>query len=221
MWQQLFGWVSRLISKLFSPQSSGDTLDTPSSAPDLSPELSDNASWISPETFRKATGLSAVRAQDWYEHVKAACLAYEITTPARIAAFLAQVGHESGSFVYTREIWGPTAAQQRYEGRADLGNIYPGDGSRFRGRGLIQITGRFNYTQASQALGMDLLAHPELLEGKPLAALSAAWWWSANGCNAIADAGDLTRLTRVINGGTNGLEDRTRRWEVAKHALGN
>lgn len=220
MWQQLFGWVSRLISKLFSRQNSDDTSDTPLSAPDLSPVLSDNASWISPEKFRKATGLSAVRAQDWYEHVKAACLAYEITTPARIAAFLAQVGHESGSFVYTREIWGPTAAQQRYEGRADLGNIYPGDGARFRGRGLIQVTGRANYAKASAALGLDLIAHPELLEEKPMAARSAAWWWDAHGCNEIADSGDLLRLTKRINGGTNGLEDRKQRWEIAKQALG-
>src|SRR5690606_17393021 len=100
----------------------------------------------SSDLFRKATGLSASRAQDWYPYVRAACIEFEITAPTRLAAFLAQVGHESGGFVYAREIWGPTEAQKRYEGRKDLGNTQPGDGSRFRGRGLIQITGRANYT---------------------------------------------------------------------------
>ncbi|MGB6105609.1 MAG: hypothetical protein WBF88_17335, partial [Pusillimonas sp.] len=85
--------------------------------------------WISLEQFRRATGLGAAKAIDWYQHVRAACIEFDIIGPARIAAFLAQVGHESGGFVYTREIWGPTPAQLRYEGRADLGNIERGDGS--------------------------------------------------------------------------------------------
>lgn len=175
--------------------------------------------WISLETFRLATGLTQAQAERWYPHVRSACLAHRVTTPVRIAAWIAQVGHESGGFVYTREIWGPTAAQLRYEGRADLGNILPGDGSRYRGRGLIQITGRANYTKAAHALGVDVVAYPERLEADDLAALSAAWWWAAHGCNELADAGDFTALTRRINGGTNGLADRQARHARAQAAL--
>lgn len=175
--------------------------------------------WLTLEQFRRATGLSGVRAQDWYGPVKSACIEFDITTRARIAAFLAQVGHESGGFRYTREIWGPTPAQERYEGRLDLGNTEPGDGSKYRGRGLIQITGRYNYAHASKALGIDALNNPVLLEKPVLAARSAAWWWHANGCNEIADTGDFRSLTRRINGGLNGLDDRLARWETAREVL--
>ena len=92
--------------------------------------------WIGLNKFQAATGLTEQQAMDWYPHVRTACLEYDITGPVRVAAFLAQVGHESGGFKYTREIWGPTAAQKRYEGRKDLGNTQPGDGSKYRGRGL-------------------------------------------------------------------------------------
>ena len=80
------------------------------------------------------------------------CKEYEINTPLRLAAFIAQIAHESGDFKYTREIWGPTKAQIGYEGRLDLGNTVPGDGKRYRGRGLIQITGRSNYVKLSKKL---------------------------------------------------------------------
>lgn len=176
--------------------------------------------WIGLERFRQATGLSASRAQDWYPYVRAACIEFEITAPARLAAFLAQVGHESGGFVYTREIWGPTEAQKRYEGRKDLGNTQPGDGSRYRGRGLIQITGRANYEAVANALGIDCVSRPELLERPEFAARASAWWWANRGCNELADAGDFVALTRRINGGTNGLADRMERWERAKEVLG-
>jgi len=121
--------------------------------------------------------------------------------------------------MYTRELWGPTAAQVRYEGRADLGNVFPGDGFRFRGRGLIQITGRYNYEMVREALGVDVILYPERLEEKPLAARASAWWWQANGCNELVDAGDFVALTRRINGGTNGLSDRQARFARAQIAL--
>lgn len=175
--------------------------------------------WIGLAKFQSATGLTDQQAMDWYPHVRTACLEYDITGPVRVAAFLAQVGHESGGFKHTREIWGPTAAQKRYEGRKDLGNTQPGDGSKYRGRGLIQITGRFNYQKASDALGIGLVSVPEQLELKPWAARSAAWWWSTHGCNELADLGDFERLTRRINGGLNGYADRLARWEKAKAAL--
>lgn len=179
-------------------------------------QLEPQTTWLTLEQFRRATDLSGVRAQDWYGPVKAACIEFDITTPIRIASFLAQVGHETGSFRYTREIWGPTAAQKRYEGRLDLGNTEPGDGSKYRGRGLIHITGRYNYAQVSKALGIDAVNDPALLEKPAMAARSAAWWWHANGCNEIADTGDFVSLTRRINGGTNGLADRRERLALAQ-----
>ena len=133
---------------------------------------------------------------------------YQITGTKRIAAFIAQIGHESGQLKYVKEIWGPTAAQTRYEGRADLGNTQPGDGSKFRGRGLIQITGRANYKACGEALGLDLIRQPELLEKPQHACMSAAWFWASRGLNTLADAGQFDKITQRINGGQNGAADR-------------
>ena len=133
---------------------------------------------------------------------------YQIVGTQRVAAFIAQIGHESGQLKYMREIWRPTAAQARYEGRADLGNTHPGDGSKFRGRGLIQITGRANYKTCGEALGLDLINQPELLEKPQHACMSAAWFWATRGLNTLADEGKFETITRRINGGLNGLADR-------------
>lgn len=148
-----------------------------------------------------------------------AMLRYQINTPARQAAFLAQIGHESGQLRYVREIWGPTPAQSRYEGRKDLGNTQPGDGKRFMGRGLIQITGRDNYRKAGAALGLTLLDNPELLEQPEWAASSAAWWWSNHGLNELADAGKFEQITKTINGGLNGQADRLALWAKAQEVF--
>lgn len=145
---------------------------------------------------------------------------YQITSPVRQAAFLAQIGHESGQLRYVREIWGPTAAQKRYEGRKDLGNTESGDGARFKGRGLIQITGRENYRKAGAALGLPLLDQPELLEQAEWSAISAAWWWASHGLNELADAGKFEQITRTINGGLNGQDDRLAIWKRAQGVLG-
>ncbi|MGY2094491.1 glycoside hydrolase family 19 protein [Pseudomonas simiae] len=144
---------------------------------------------------------------------------YGIVTRLRIAAFIAQVGHESGQLRYVREIWGPTAQQLTYEGRADLGNTIKGDGSKYRGRGLIQITGRANNDACGEALGLDLVKQPELLEQPQYAAMSAAWFWSTRGLNTLADQSDFLKITKRINGGLNGLEDRLQLWERAKRVL--
>ena len=133
---------------------------------------------------------------------------YQIIGSKRVAAFIAQIGHESGQLKYVKEIWGPTAAQARYEGRADLGNTQPGDGSKFRGRGLIQITGRANYKACGEALGLDLIRQPELLEKPHHACMSAAWFWASRGLNTLADAGQFDTITRRINGGHNGAAER-------------
>ena len=143
---------------------------------------------------------------------------FGIDTPARQAAFLAQVAHESGSLRYVREI----ADGSAYEGRADLGNIEPGDGPRFKGRGLIQITGRANYRTCSKALYGDdetLLQHPELLEDVVPACRSAAWFWWSHGLNSFADVGDFREITQVINGGGNGYNERWTYYQRAKTVL--
>ena len=144
---------------------------------------------------------------------------YGIVNRLRITAFIAQVGHESGQLRYVREIWGPTAQQAGYEGRADLGNTVKGDGSKYRGRGLIQITGRANYAACGEALGLDLVNQPALLEQPQYAAMSAAWFWSTRGLNTLADAGDFVKITRRINGGLTGQDDRQALYDKALEVL--
>lgn len=159
------------------------------------------------------------RAEKWLSPLNSAMSDYEINTAQRIAAFLAQIGHESGKLVFVREIWGPTPQQANYEGRQDLGNFYTGDGFKYRGRGLIQITGRANYKQCGDAMGLDLESHPELLEQPDIAARSAAWYWKEHGCNEYADADRFNAITRAINGGSNGMPDRVALWNSARAVL--
>lgn len=155
------------------------------------------------------------RAPAFLTPLNAAMAEFGVTTPARQASFLAQVGHESGQLQYVREL----ASGAAYEGRKDLGNKVAGDGIRFKGRGLIQVTGRANYEACGAALGLDLMAHPELLEQPVNACRSAGWFWKARGLNELADAGDQVRVTRRINGGTNGLADRLALFNVAQRVL--
>ena len=180
---------------------------------------------ITADLLVAAMGCSRERAAVFAPHLDAACGAYQINTPARLAAFLAQIGHESGALRHTTEVWGPTDAQKRYEGRADLGNTQPGDGSLFRGHGLIQTTGRANHRSVRDRLrarghdAPDFEAAPHLLSEPQWAAWSAADYWDMRGLNALADAGNFEGITRKINGGLNGQADRLRRWEMAKTAL--
>ena len=174
---------------------------------------------MTPQDLVHCTGARIDRATEWLPYIVAAMDGFKINTPARQAAFLAQVGHESGGLHWVSEIWGPTIAQSHYEGRADLGNTEPGDGFKFRGRGLIQTTGRANYQATGDVLGVDLVSNPEQLAEPELAARSAAWFWWAHGLNELADAGDFMLITRKINGGTNGMDDRNALWEAAKAVL--
>jgi putative chitinase len=150
---------------------------------------------------------------------------YGIDTPQRLAFFLAQVFHESGALRHVREVWGPTAAQRTYEGRANLGNTQPGDGERFKGRGLIQTTGRANHARLRDRLRArgidtpDFEAEPERLEELPWSVLSAADYWDMRSINTAADAGDFERATRLVNGGVNGLADRQKYLARAQAAL--
>lgn len=156
--------------------------------------------------------LSKAEAQSLAVDLAYAMVEFDIVTPKRAAAFLAQIAHESLGFAYSSEI----ASGAAYEGRRDLGNVRPGDGRRFKGRTYIQITGRNNYAAVSRALGVDFLLYPERLALQRYAAKGAAWWWKTHGCNELADRGDFVALTRRINGGTNGLADRQRYWRRAK-----
>jgi putative chitinase len=142
-------------------------------------------------------------------------LEFEINTPEREAMFLAQVAHESGGFNYVREL----ASGGAYEGRLNLGNTEPGDGIRYKGRGLIQITGRANYAACAAALGVDYIAEPELLERPIDATRSAGWYWSSRKLNSIADKGDLLLVTKKINGGTTGYADRQAYYQRATEVL--
>lgn len=149
----------------------------------------------------------------------------DINTPKRIAAFLAQVGHESGQLQYVREL-----GSDHYLSKYDTGTLAvrlgnspqpDGDGQKYRGRGLIQITGRHNYRECSLGLFGDerLLAMPELLEQPQWAAESAAWFWSENGLNELADRDQFNSITRRINGGLNGLHNRLQLWARARAVL--
>lgn len=161
------------------------------------------------------TGAQIDRATAFLPFIEAAMCAFDINTPARQAAFLAQVGHESGGLKWLTELWGPTPAQTRYEGRKDLGNTQIGDGYKYRGRGLIQTTGRSNYRAAGIALTLDFEANPGLLSQPANAAMSAAYFWHSNGLNDLADVGRFDSITRRINGGTNGAAERQALYEVA------
>lgn len=140
---------------------------------------------------------------------------YHIDTPLRQAHFLAQVGHESLGLVYTAEI----ASGLAYENRADLGNTEVGDGVRFKGRGFIELTGRSNYRMYGQDVGVDLEAEPKLLQKIPLCADSAGWFWSEHDLNDYADKDNILIITRRINGGTNGIDDRKKRLIRCKSVL--
>lgn len=168
---------------------------------------------------------------------------YGIVGTRRAAAFIAQVGHESGQLTRMVEnlnysadglmkTWPSrfdsvraTAAARNPEQIANIvyagrmGNTVPGDGWKYRGRGLIQVTGKTNYAACGEALGLDLISQPEMLEQPQYAAMSAAWFWSANGLNTLADSGDLTRITQRINGGTNGMADRQALYDKALKVL--
>lgn len=144
------------------------------------------------------------------------CQRFSITTFLRTTMFIAQVAHESGSLRYKEEI----ASGAAYEGRRDLGNTQPGDGRRYKGRGLIQLTGRHNYTIAGKQLGIDLVGNPQLAVKDPfINALIAGWYWNSRSLNTWADRNDFRRVTRLINGGYNGWNDRLSYWARAKSAL--
>ena len=144
----------------------------------------------------------------WADH-------FHINTPLRMAHYIAQIAHESGELRYTKEL----ASGKAYEGRKSLGNTQPGDGVRFKGRGLIQITGRANYSAYANYCGFDVVRCPELLE-RPLGATKSSMWvFQKFGCNDLADQDNLKTIRRKINGGYNGLASCEKYLKRAKEAL--
>ncbi len=153
----------------------------------------------------------------YFEPLVAGMTKYEITTPLRMAHFIAQIAHETASFLYAEEI----ADGSAYEGREALGNTHPGDGKRFKGRGLIQLTGRANYAQYSKDCGLDCVAEPQRVSSDAFVAVDVAcWYWNKRNINRLADADDVKAVTKAINGGYNGLDDRIAYLARAKGVLG-
>ena len=143
------------------------------------------------------------------EAIESVCVPQaRLSTPRRLAYFVAQCAHETDRFKTLREYGSIQYFTEHYEGRVDLGNTEVGDGVRFRGRGLIMTTGRYNYTQLQQATGLQVVANPELLESPEGGAMAAVYYWGDRGCNNISDQGEFTRLTKVINGGYTHLAAR-------------
>lgn len=200
---------------------------------------------LSDAQLADAIGCPIERAARWNGHLTAAMRRNGITTRTRASAFLAQIGHESASLARTVESLNYSAerllavfprhfapdeasayarqpqriANRVYGSRLGNGPEASGDGWRYRGRGLIQITGRANYADIGALMHLPLVDAPDLLAELEYAAESAAVYWRSRGCNALADAGDFDALTRRINGGLNGQADRHARWERAKRAL--
>jgi putative chitinase len=171
--------------------------------------------------------------EQWLEPLNETFEKYEINTPKRQACFIGQCMHESGGFKLLKENLNYSAkglvatwpsrfpdleyaaeyerkperiANKVYSGR--MGNTEDGDGAKYIGRGLIQLTGKDNYKAVTEALGVDLLATPQLLEEPRYAALSAGWFWNKKGLNTLADANDIETMTKRINGGNIGIDDR-------------
>jgi putative chitinase len=159
--------------------------------------------------------LTGPKRERYLPLLNAAMREFGITTPARQAAFLAQLAHESSELRFMEEI----ASGAAYEGRADLGNTRPGDGAWFKGRGPIQLTGRANYAHYGARLGVDLLHAPTLTALPGIAFRVAALFWRDHGLNALADQGRFKEITRRINGGQLGAASRRKYYLRARKAL--
>lgn len=192
---------------------------------------------ITEEQFKKIAFRAPKNAASVFvPHINAWYKFYEIDTPEKMAAFMAQLVHESGHFIYSKELWGPTRQQKRYERdfhqpwhnkltrhdrnnvAYDLGNSQAGDGKYFMGRGAIQTTGRTNYKKVSQHLFGDdrLLKHPELLETPEYSIRSAMYYFNTRVMPKAKDITDVELVTKLVNGGDIGLEERKSLHEKAK-----
>jgi len=157
----------------------------------------------------------AQKRADYLPFIQQAMQEFDITSYLRETAFLAQLAHESAELRYMEEI----ASGAAYEGRADLGNTQPGDGKRYKGRGPIQLTGRANYSKYGQLLGLDLVNNPTVAATKEVGFRIAGQFWKLNGLNELADQQQFKTITKRINGGYNGLDDRIKYYERAKTVM--
>jgi putative chitinase len=198
------------------------------------------------EQLAQALKLTPVKAEEWIDAINETCDRFDISTPERQACFLGQCAHESGGFSALQEnlnykqeglckVWPkrfPTIedaepyhkqpqkiANKVYASRMGNGDEGSGEGWKYRGRGLIQLTGKDNYRACGEALGVDLLENPDLVATPQYAALSAGWFWDKNHLNTYADKNDMQGLTKKINGGTHGIEDRIARTQLALDTL--
>lgn len=163
--------------------------------------------------------------EGYFPFLAQAMAEFEINSPLREAAFLAQIAHESGEFRYLEEIWGPTPAQRNYElpsrKARELGNVELGDGKRYKGRGPIQITGRGNYKLFGQMLNLDLVNEPGRAADPEVTFRIAGAFWKVRGLNELADRQEFERITRRINGGLIGIKERRRFYERARALCGS
>ncbi len=159
--------------------------------------------------------LTLAEARAFTPHLNRAMAEFKINTPKRQAMFIAQIAHETGGFRWFTEL----SSGKQYEGRSDLGNTQPGDGARFKGRGAIQLTGRYNYTKAGKALGLPLVSKPAMAASNAVSFRIAGWYWASRNLNHYADRSDLRAVTLRINGGYNGLSDRAAYYQRARNVL--
>lgn len=175
--------------------------------------------WLNKDKLKLIfNNLTESKVQQYELPLNYAMLKFGITTPKRQAAFLAQIYHESGGLRF----WEELASGQNYENRKDLGNTNKGDGVKYKGRSPIQLTGRLNYREFGKKLGIKLEEYPELAKETKTGFLITALFWSVRGLNLIADTNtteSFKRITRLINGGYNGLEDRLKQWEKVKKVI--
>ncbi len=221
-WGRLFygnnpsGTSAQTAPALTAPAVTAQTLLASSTATAASPTPS--AQYITAEQLIQIAGSNAPsdRLRELANSVNDVLNYYQINTRLRICHFIAQVAHESDCFNAMEEY----ASGEDYEGREDLGNTQPGDGVRFKGRGLMQLTGRANYAEFSKAMNQDFIAQPQLVADIPWAIRVAGWFWHTRHLNEYADRDDLEGVTRGVNGGYNGLEDRRDYLQKAKSVLG-
>ena len=198
------------------------------------------------EQLAKILKMKPAKAGEWIDAINATFEKFDISTPERQACFLGQCAHESGGFTALSEnlnysasslcrVWPkrfPTVtdgqnyernpqkiANKVYANRMGNGDEESGEGFAYRGRGLIQLTGKSNYEACGEAIGVDLVSNPDLVATPEYAALSAGWFWDKNNLNKFADANDMEGLTKKINGGTHGIEDRVARTQLALDIL--
>lgn len=200
------GWIDDPIGQFAALFGTGVT-DPPKDPPPAPAETADAPQAPPPLTAADmaAAGITEPRISTFLDPLNAACVEFQITTPIRAACFLATVTWESEDFRYMREIWGPTPAQAGYEGNVQLGNTKPGDGYRFRGAGLIEVTGRYNHQQVATYFGMSIDQVSDWMATPIGACRSAGLFWQQKNMNYLADNENDEAIRRKVNGGLNGF----------------